>query len=152
MDGHLFDELRLARSQIEQISRARVHSCGTDCSEGGCDFDLGGFVEVVDRVLSDRPRCPSCGQDEPAHLSYDAGGSPYFDCPSLDMFMPHCDQRVLHAPGECRFCDDCPEWQRLRVVWGIAFTGHEPGEDQVRCPSRREVETINRWPGNRAAS
>ncbi len=39
----------------------------------------------------------------------------------------HCDARVLHAPGECQYCDLHPEWQELRKAWGIAFTGHLPG-------------------------
>lgn len=43
------------------------------------------------------------------------------------MRFPHCDQRVLHRPGECRYCDLHPEWQELRERWGIAFTGHSPG-------------------------
>ena len=65
--------------------------------------------------------------------------------------IPHCDQRVLHAPGECEYCDRLPDWQALREVWGIAFTGHEPQDGQIWCPSelQRTVETINRWPGNR---
>ena len=41
--------------------------------------------------------------------------------------FPHCDARILHAPGECEYCDLHPEWQELRKVWGIAFTGHLPG-------------------------
>ena len=41
--------------------------------------------------------------------------------------FPHCDQRVLHAPGECKYCDLHPEWQELRKSWGIAFTGQAPG-------------------------
>lgn len=47
--------------------------------------------------------------------------------------FPHCDQRVLHAPGECEFCDACPEWQALRKAWGIAFTGHIPAILRDRC-------------------
>lgn len=64
---------------------------------------------------------------------------------------PHCDQRVLHAPGECSYCDRKPDWQKVRQMWGIAFTGHEPGDGEIFCPSelQRTVEVINRWPGNR---
>jgi hypothetical protein len=44
-----------------------------------------------------------------------------------------------------------PQWQEARQLWGIAFTGHEPADGEMCCPSqlRRPVETINRWPGNR---
>lgn len=45
--------------------------------------------------------------------------------PTIAQF-PHCDSRVLHAPGECRYCDAHPEWQELRKAWGIAFTGKTP--------------------------
>lgn len=40
--------------------------------------------------------------------------------------FPHCDQRILHAPGECEYCDGRPDWQAVRQAWGIAFTGHAP--------------------------
>lgn len=53
--------------------------------------------------------------------------------------FPHCDQRILHAPGECSYCDTYDDWQELRRLWGIAFTGHEPVEDehskQLPCPA-----------------
>ncbi|MEV7265596.1 hypothetical protein AB0N38_18770 [Micromonospora aurantiaca] len=71
--------------------------------------------------------------------------------------MPHCDQAVLHAPGECTFCDAYPEWQQLRQLWGIAFTGRQPRIDrerpwlsEVRCPSdARWPGRVNQvWPGN----
>lgn len=68
-------------------------------------------------------------------------------------WAPHCDSAVLHAPGECQHCDRYSAWQRYRQVARIAFTGHEPTEDETMCPSevRRPVEAINRWGGNRAA-
>jgi len=52
-------------------------------------------------------------------------------------FAPHCDQRILHAPGECWSCDLYPDWQKLRELWGIAFTGHRPDirNGQVECPA-----------------
>jgi hypothetical protein len=65
--------------------------------------------------------------------------------------VPHCDQAVLHAPGECQYCDVHPEWQALRELWGVAFTGHEPTEHQVPCPSdaRRGRGMAHAWGGNR---
>lgn len=47
--------------------------------------------------------------------------------------FPHCDQRILHAPGECEYCNDHPDWQALREAWGIAFTGHPPRGDLPQC-------------------
>jgi hypothetical protein len=63
--------------------------------------------------------------------------------------FPHCDRLVLHAPGECSYCDAHPDWQELRILWGINFTGkNEP--DKALCPAerRRSVRMINQWPGN----
>lgn len=68
-----------------------------------------------------------------------------------DSYAPHCDQGVLHAPGECEYCDRYPAWQRYREVAGIAFTGHDPDGWQVACPAeqRRGRENAQAWPGNR---
>jgi hypothetical protein len=69
---------------------------------------------------------------------------------------PHCDSRVLHAPGECSVCDKHPEWQELRKMWGIAFTGKEPAEKspfwrELPCPSdaNRGKGGAHIWYGNR---
>lgn len=64
--------------------------------------------------------------------------------------FPHCDQSVLHAPMECQFCDGHPDWQQLRLLWGIAFTGHTPEAEQVACPSdhRRGRGGAHVWHGN----
>ena len=43
---------------------------------------------------------------------------------SATIQFPHCDQRILHAPGECEYCDRHADWQALRDAWGIAFTGY----------------------------
>lgn len=69
----------------------------------------------------------------------------------IDQF-PHCDSRVLHAPGECEYCDRHPEWQLLRMAWGIAFTGYEPETEKNELPDpatvARPLSIINRWGGN----
>lgn len=75
--------------------------------------------------------------------------------------FPHCDARILHAPGECEFCDECPEWQELRKVWMVAFTGHEPTTSdhagtQVPCPAdfnrpAYSASDHSRWGGNVAS-
>lgn len=63
---------------------------------------------------------------------------------------PHCDQRVLHKPGICQYCDQHPEAQAAREAWGINFTG-ESDPQKAQCPSEksRPVEKIHAWPGNR---
>jgi hypothetical protein len=67
---------------------------------------------------------------------------------------PHCDQRILHEPGKCEYCDMHPEWQALRILWGIAFTGgpaqDEYGKPLQPCPAEaaRPLEIIERWYGN----
>lgn len=50
--------------------------------------------------------------------------------------FPHCDAKILHAPGECEFCDRHPDWQALREVWDINFTGHHDS-GKTKCPSAR---------------
>lgn len=66
--------------------------------------------------------------------------------------IPHCDCRVLHAPSECVYCDKHPDWQTLRQVWGIAFTGYEPDQNELPDPAThaRGLDTVNKWHGNRA--
>lgn len=73
------------------------------------------------------------------------------------MQFPHCDSRILHAPGVCHYCDRRPEWQQLRVAWGIAFTGYTPVESQAPCPADAarapgSPSDHRRWPGNVARS
>lgn len=66
---------------------------------------------------------------------------------------PHCDSRVLHAPGECDYCDQHPDWQALRAEgWRINFTGHAD-PDKAPCPSdaQRGLGGAHIWPGNRPA-
>lgn len=70
--------------------------------------------------------------------------------------FPHCDTRVLHAPGECEYCDRRPEWQELRNSWGIAFTGHAPDGNWIRTPCPADAarppdsdSDHRRWGGNR---
>lgn len=70
--------------------------------------------------------------------------------------FPHCDQRILHAPGECEYCDEHTDWQKLRQVWGIAFTGHAPDGVWIKMPcpadASRPAGARNdhrRWGGNK---
>lgn len=65
------------------------------------------------------------------------------------MTWPHCDARILHAPGECEYCDERGDLQLARTAWGINFTGHyEP--EMYLCPAedRRDLGVIEQWGGN----
>ncbi len=65
---------------------------------------------------------------------------------------PHCDPRVLHAPGACTTCDHFPMLQKARELWGIAFTGVDPDEERsIQCPAEqaRGRDGCQQWPGNR---
>jgi hypothetical protein len=73
--------------------------------------------------------------------------------------FPHCDSRILHAPGECAYCDSQPEWQELRQAWGIAFTGRQPDGAWISLPcaadAARPARAGNdhrRWGGNKPTS
>lgn len=62
----------------------------------------------------------------------------------------HCDPSILHAPGECEFCDKYGKpWQEYRELARINFTGHTD-DDKAPCPSThfRPAEVAHRWPGN----
>lgn len=68
---------------------------------------------------------------------------------------PHCDDKVLHARGDCRYCS-LAQYERLhalRAEMSIAHSGAMVETDQDPCPSEayRPADIIERWPGNRAA-
>lgn len=73
----------------------------------------------------------------------------------LTMF-PHCDDKVLHARGTCRYCSSgrYARLHELRRRFGIGYTGAALEAGQEACPSEafRPVDVIDRWPGNRAAT
>ena len=62
---------------------------------------------------------------------------------------PHCDSAVLHAPGECIYCDRYPDSQNQRIESHVNFTGHYDTDKSI-CPSElsRPLDTINKWGGN----
>lgn len=72
-----------------------------------------------------------------------------------DAPFPHCDPRVLHAPGECCVCDHYPHYQELRKMWGINFTGGlvfaRNHTKFLPCPSdfNRGLAGAHVWGGNR---
>ena len=62
---------------------------------------------------------------------------------------PHCDPSILHAPGKCDACDQYPDWQQMRDVQQINFTGsHDTGK--APCPSVyfRRASDRDQWSGN----
>lgn len=69
--------------------------------------------------------------------------------------FPHCDPRVLHARGECRYCSMTPydRLHELRRRFNVAHTGATLETGQDACPSVafRPADIIDLWPGNRAA-
>lgn len=74
--------------------------------------------------------------------------------------FPHCDTRILHAPGECQYCDGYSDWQELRKLWGIAFTSHAPETTEwgteLPCPADanrppNSPSDHRQWPGNTPA-
>jgi hypothetical protein len=73
---------------------------------------------------------------------------------------PHCDARILHKRGDCKYCDRYPDLQEIREIWGIAFTGHKPTETeyskQLPCPAdfnrpAGSKSDHRHWGGNRSA-
>lgn len=65
--------------------------------------------------------------------------------------FPHCDARVLHAPGECEYCDHHPDWQKLREVWSINYTGHyQAGMSLCPAEEARGIDSLEAWGGNRS--
>lgn len=65
--------------------------------------------------------------------------------------FPHCDSNILHAPGDCVYCDKYPEKQAERVREGVRFTGSPSTPDLLPCPAEllRPLKAIEMWPGNR---
>ena len=62
----------------------------------------------------------------------------------------HCDNRVLHSPGYCEYCDRHPDEQEYRKLNNIAFTDEEDIGDKYPCPARqvRTKESLDSWAGN----
>lgn len=64
--------------------------------------------------------------------------------------FPHCDSGVLHAPGECTYCDLHPDWQKERIQKSVNFTGQSESL-KTTCPSdaTRGTGGAHVWGGNR---
>lgn len=67
----------------------------------------------------------------------------------MKAMFPHCDERVLHAPSECIYCDEFPVEQAHRIAQGINFTGHnEPGLKPCPADAARGLGWAHVWYGN----
>jgi hypothetical protein len=99
-------------------------------------FSLSHFYLYTDLGVPD-PKVPE---------RYPAPASAY---DTLGQF-PHCDPLILHRPGICEFCDRHADWQAIREVWEINFTG-ETDPQKAPCPSAkyRPAYQAHRWHGNR---
>ncbi len=98
--------------------------------------------------MTTRPN-PICGE-LPLHVHPQARDVAKYCTSAL---APHCDYRVLHAPGDCAFCDNYPAYQDYRIITGIKFTGQQVtvGDDwSTPCPSdfHRGTGGAHVWPGN----
>lgn len=63
--------------------------------------------------------------------------------------FPHCDSRILHFPGDCDFCDQCPQLQATRLFDKINFTGHhDPALAPCPADIARPNQSYNNWGGN----
>ena len=63
--------------------------------------------------------------------------------------IPHCDSNVLHAPGQCEYCDERPDLQEFRLLHGINFTGQfDPSKLLCPAEAKRDLHIIERWGGN----
>ncbi len=64
---------------------------------------------------------------------------------------PHCDARILHAPGECDTCD-LEEMKALHVereLVGVNYTGHSDRPFPCPVDKARAADNYNAWGGNR---
>lgn len=95
--------------------------------------------------------------------------TPYMESMVTEKYLnetyPHCDPRVLHAPGECEFCDMHAAWQQDRIDNKMLFTNDPRNQalieeflktgkldgEFVPCPGMlARGDSIKIWGGNRA--
>ena len=69
--------------------------------------------------------------------------------------FPHCDSTILHSKKSgCVYCNKHPDWQELREVWHMNFTGEDilekDGIQMLPCPSTlsRPINKVHAWHGN----
>lgn len=91
----------------------------------------------------------AAGQGIRTKRMVNAKGIPMIEPSTERAYAPHCDQSVLHQPGECEYCDHYSDWQEMRLIQRINYTGHFD-RDKAPCPSHffRDPEVVETWHGN----
>lgn len=107
-------ELEDARAQLTRA----VHRA--DCAVSSTTAAYREFEEVLKDLISDPDRVEAIATGT-ANKEKSWGN-------------PHCNQYVLHRPGYCRYCDECPGRQQRRLELLVNFTG-ENREGFMTCPS-----------------
>lgn len=62
---------------------------------------------------------------------------------------PHCDNRVLHSPGVCDFCDKADTLQQYRRMLGLKYTDELQANDALLPGQDRTRASADAWGGNR---
>lgn len=122
-------------------TRPEPHEDGRDTLFYWLVHVAGRFVGINPKEMDDRVRLHSMT------------GAPrvidYTEMRALGLRPPHCDSRVVHAPGECEVCDEhAGHLQREREANDVCFTGKK--DRRWPCPADvARPETNQRWHGNR---
>ena len=106
--------------------------------------------DMLKLLDADGKACRFCGA---RMIPLKEAEEPAFDIYSVP--FPHCDTRVLHAPGKCVHCDHYPTLQHVRINNAIPFSGEKfRGEfgKSILPPDEytRTREDIDAWGGNKA--
>lgn len=67
----------------------------------------------------------------------------------LSVTFPHCDPRILHPKGQCKYCDESG-LQEVREAWNINYTEEKQNENKLPCPAieARGLDGCQQWRGN----
>lgn len=139
------------------------------CQDGYLAIDSRGYpyaiaadeFEQIYKVAQDRAEeqlRPDCRQEDPDACPFGQSCSKdwWHHSKSLDwvrsflanagvLELVHCDDLVLHEPGECTYCDSYGKRaQRRRIDFGIPFSGQRGAPDALFRPD----EVIRQWSGN----
>jgi hypothetical protein len=110
------------------------------------------FVEVQE----EKTHYPSYEEQRDAYLEETGLTLEQYQLIVSDPEKPvHCDGRVIHAPGECEYCDKYGVMQQIqRMALMVCFTNQTPEQLTTKgwkpCPAMyvRGADSINSWGGN----